>query len=138
MITHPTKKELKAQKRYPSVDDTYAETDLGLVGVPLKSEQWIAGKSHKTHFNQSKNASQSLPKKTNTPGLSDGSAQAQAILGPTFEGDVTIEGAGVRQHALDYLKGKDVPHMGLWTGRLIGEDVVGWDHPRVVEEDGSF
>ena len=88
----------------------------------LTLTQWTAGKSHKTHFASSKNASQSLPKTTNTPGLNDGSAQARAILGPTFEGDVTIEGAGVRQHALAYLKGKDVPNMGQWTWNLIGDE----------------
>ena len=51
MIAHPTKKELEAQKRYPTVDQIFATTDLGPLGIPEKSDQnWIAMKSRRSHF----------------------------------------------------------------------------------------
>ena len=32
-----------------------------------------------------------------------------------------MEGNGIRHHALDYLKGKDVPLMGMWTREIFEE-----------------
>lgn len=81
---------------------------------------WIARKSHRTHFLSRHNRSSYTPK-TNTEVLYDGSTEARALLGPTFEGDVTIEGAGVRRHALDYLKGRTVERMGMWTSNIMQE-----------------
>lgn len=114
MIKHP--KQLA--RVYPTVQETYTAAGLGVLSVPQKSESnWIAQKSHKSHFH--------LPGKSspanNSELLNDGSAQARAILGTTFEGDITEEGAGVRRHALDYLKGKNVNFMGLWTREIMGE-----------------
>src|SRR5208282_5220867 len=93
---------------WPAIQDYAAE----------KAEHWtawIARKCHKTHFLRPGHSSPA----SNTPGLYDGSAEARAILGPTFEGDITEEGAGVRRHALDYLKGRNVPLMGMWTGEIM-------------------
>ena len=90
--------------------------------VPTNTEhwtQWLARKCHKTHFHSPISLSSYQPK-TNTPGLYDGSAEARAILGPTFEGDVTEEGAGIRRHALDYLKGKNVNNLSMWTKDFFG------------------
>ena len=114
MIKHP--KQLS--RVYPTVDETYAAAGLGVLSVHNKSENnWIAQKSHKSHFH--------LPGKSspanNSELLNDGSAEARAILGPTFEGDITEEGAGIRRHALDYLKGKDVNNLGMWTREIMGE-----------------
>ncbi len=90
--------------------------------------QWIARKCHRTHFRDRVSRSSYQPR-TNTDVLYDGSVEARAILGPTFEGDITEEGAGVRRHALDYLKGRDVPLMGMWTKEIMDEDET------VIEED---
>jgi hypothetical protein len=87
---------------------------------------WLARKQHKTHFMTSKNASQSLPKLTNTPMLYDGTAEAHKIFTDTLsafepqEGldwkeELTVEGSGILHHALDYLKGKDNPLRGMWS-----------------------
>ena len=86
--------------------------------------QWIAQKSRKNSFKDRTNRSSYEPK-NNTEGLNDGSAQARAILGPTFEGDITEEGAGIRRHALDYLKGKDVNNLGMWTTDFFEVDEDG-------------
>lgn len=101
MIKHPKEKP----RVYPTVEETYAAAGLGALSVPEKSEQnWIAVRSHRSHFRDRTNRSSYSPK-TNTPGLLDGSAEVRAILGPTFEGDITQEGADIRRHALRYLKG---------------------------------
>src|ERR1035437_7551107 len=102
---------------YPTVEETYTTAGLGVLSVPKRSENnWIAQKSHKSHFH--------LPGKSspanNSELLYDGSAEARAILGPTFEGDVTEEGAGIRRHALDYLKGKNVNNLSMWTKDFFG------------------
>ena len=89
--------------------------------TPEHPFMWIARKSHPTHFHNRYSRSSYQPK-TNTEVLYDGSPEARAILGPTFEGDITIEGAGVRRHALDYLKGRDVERMGMWTYDIIQPD----------------
>ena len=85
-----------------------------------KPLDWVFRKKRPTHF-YDRQACQS-DVRTNTEVLYDGSPQARAILGPTFEGDITEEGAGVRRHALDYLKGKDVEHMGMWTQYIFAAE----------------
>ena len=79
----------------------------------------------------SKNASQSLPKLTNTPGLYDGSAEARAIINNASEvidneleggGSDTVVADGILYHVMEYLKGKDMPLMGMWTREFWGDE----------------
>ena len=129
-ITHPTKKELEAQKRYPTVDQIFATTDLGPLGIPIKSEQWIAQKSHKTHFH--------LPGKSspanNSELLYDGSAEARAILKDALERvhmreDMSLEAVGVLTNALDYLK-------GCFVGGRFSNTKEFFDEP--VDPEGEY
>ena len=130
MIKHPTKREQATWNIYknPSVEATYATAGLGVLSVPEKSENnWIAQKSHKSHFHLPGKSSPS----NNTELLIDGSAQARAILSiakdaveeaATSIGSCSIEALGVLGHALDYLKGKDVNNLGMWTKDFFEED----------------
>src|ERR1019366_2582419 len=128
MIKHP--KQLA--RVYPTVDETYAAAGLGVLSVQNKSENnWIAVKSHRSHFH--------LPGKSspanNSELLNDGSAEARAILSgaigavedaSTSVESCSVEAFGVLRHALDYLKGKDVNNLGMWTTDFFEE----------VDEDG--
>lgn len=87
-----------------------------------KPLDWAFRRKHKTHF-ADRQACQSAPR-TNTPGLYDGSAEARAILGPTFEGDITQEGADIRRHALRYLKGMDSIETSFAKDFFGDEDVL--------------
>ena len=88
---------------------------------------WIARKSHPTHFHNRYSRSSYQPK-TNTEVLYDGSPEARALLEPVVDGSITTEGSGVRRHALDYLKGRNVERMGMWT-----YDIMQPDEPEVEE-----
>ena len=84
--------------------------------------QWIAQKSYKSSFRRRESRSEYQPK-TNTPGLYDGSAEAREILSSALDGEhFFVVSSGVLRHALDYLKGKDVQNIGLWTREFFGED----------------
>lgn len=98
-----------------------------MVEKPL---DWVFRKKHQTHFHTNKNASQSLPKLTNTPGLYDGSAEARAIVkaaqeavGDLKDGNTAVVIAhGILYHVMDYLKGKDPVNPGMWTSDFMGEE----------------
>jgi hypothetical protein len=93
---------------------------------------WLARKCHKTHFQSSKNASQVLPKTTNTARLieySDGLGEALETLrsaqtrifdeSATEDGLVAMNALG---DAINYLKGKDLVIPRLFTRSLCPED----------------
>ena len=119
---------------------------------------WIARKSHKTCFVRPGTSSPA----NNSELLYDGSAEARQTLVdaiPAVDNDAAYGALG---NVLDYLKGKDIRGRFSFTRALLlaEEDldklmtteplvqiqmpsanqkkVVGWSHPRVVEEDGSF
>ena len=51
--------------------------------------------------------------------LYNGLPEARAILSQEVD---NVEGAGVRRHALDYLKGRKVERMGMWTYDIMQPD----------------
>lgn len=108
---------------------------LGLVEVapvvdktPEHWTQWIARKCYKSAFSRRVNRSSCQPK-TNTPGLYDGSVEARAIVKNALDvekgdGDGKVVVAdGILLHVMAYLKGRDVPMMGMWTSEAVGYGV---------------
>ena len=90
---------------------------------------WVAQKTRKTCFSRRTNNSSYQPK-TNTVGLYDGSTEAKLIVmevlktytpqeGLPEEQELTVEPMGVLHHVLDYLKGRDVPLLGMWTRAIM-------------------
>ena len=91
---------------------------------------WVAQKTRKTCFSRRTSTSSYQPK-TNTPLLYDGSTEAKLIImailktytpqeGLPKEQELTVEPMGTLHHVLDYLKGRDVPLLGMWTLELTG------------------
>jgi hypothetical protein len=123
MITHPTQKEIAAQKRYPKVEEIYETVGLGTIQPPVKSEaQWSLRKTHKTHFDHGSRCTSSPL--SNTPGLYDGSAEARAILETAYDMAEGTSALMVIRHALNYLKGMDIPNIGIFTADLMGEETT--------------
>ena len=99
------------------------ELHLEMDKTPEHWTQWLARKSYKSSFKDRMNRSSYSPK-SNTPGLYDGSAEAQQILRnaqtAVFDQDPTVDGLmamAILQNALDYVKGKNMCGVGSCSCR---------------------
>ena len=150
MIEHPTNKELAAQKRFPSVEETYAQVGLGkILPKSEKDPQWIARKSHKSSFRDPRNRSSYEPK-TNTARLveyEEGLGEALELLKSaktrifdTEKKDMSyadMYAMGALSHAVDHLKGKDINPALSATRTLQDENSAIWI-PRPNNESKDF